>query len=173
MKIVSLILAVCLLLAISITASAERVFFMGDIPEDSVGIWSVPSIHYSCPVYTAHTWREWQPIVDAEQSMLMNMYMNCYAISDHHGSIGLDGESKWLVEDIRLLSTAYLITPTETRKYECYMTAVAVPESWGYLVNGRAIQPTSSLDILVRCCVGSDSTRNYIAMFRYVKTLGQ
>ena len=167
MRKLSIIIALLLLLSIPVIASATH----WEIPEDAYGVWYVPDLHFACPVYTAQTWREWQPIIDAEQSMLMLPYLNAMSVSDHHGSRGQDGEKGWYVQNIKLLSTAYMITHTETKKYECYLTAVAVPHSYGYLVNGVPIQPTSSTDIMVRCCVGSDATRNYIAMFRLVKTL--
>ena len=168
MKLTAILLAICLLL-IPITASAETVLYMGNIPEDAVGLWYVPCLDFSAFLYTG-AWSEWQDIVDAEESMLYKTYLNAYSISDHHGSHGR-ADGKWLVEDIKLLSTAYLITQTETREYECYLTAVAVPDTWGYLINGKQLQPTSSTDILCRCCVGKDAERNYVALFQFVKEI--
>lgn len=163
-RVATLILIVIILCP---TASATE----WEIPEDAYGIWYVPDLNFYCPVYEAQTWRDWQPIVDAEHSMLINSYMNARCIADHCCSEGQDGKGYWYVQNIELLSAAYLIKHDETLKYECYMTAVAIPDPWGYLVNGVPIQPTSSLDILCRCCVGMDASRNFIAMFRLVKKI--
>lgn len=165
MKKLTFFLALLLILSLSVTASATH----WEIPEDAYAIWFMPEQHFTNYVYTAQTWREWQPIIDEEQSALIHNWTTARVISDHCDSEGVDGI--WNMSNIRLGDVAYLITRDGRFKYECYLTAIVIPNSWGYTVGGKPIEPTSSTDIACRCCVGKDASRNYFAVFRFVKEI--
>ena len=157
-----LVVVSCLIFTVSATE--------WDIPEDAYAIWWMPNQHFQNYVYEAVTWREWQPIVDAEQSALIKSWLNARSIADHCYSDGVDG-GRWFMKDVRLGDTAYLITRNGKYKYECYLTAIVDVGTWGYTINGKVLEPASSLDIACRCCVGSDPTRNYFAVFKFVKEI--
>ena len=162
----SFLIILCLFLSISPTAIADQ----WDIPEDAVGIWFVPDQHLKQYVYKG-TWDKWQDIVDAKESALIRTWQEARVIVDHCNSKGIGGEGLWNASFIRLGDCAYFITHDGKYKYQCYLTAIVDVGSWGYTINGRVLQPTSSKDIANACCVGTDSSRNYIAMFRYVKEI--
>ena len=164
---VALLIAFLCLMAFCLSPYASATHW--DIPSDAYAIWFLPNQHFTNYVYTATSWREWQPIIDEEQSALIDTWATARKISDHCDSKGVDGI--WNMSHIRLGDTAYLITHTGTAKYECYLTAIVDVGSWGFTIGNKVLEPTSSLDIACRCCVGKDATRNYIAVFRFVKEL--
>jgi len=141
-----------------------------NIPEGAEGIWFIPNLHVQVPVYSS-TWSEWQQIVDAKDSALLNTWLSARMIADHFNS--KDGDGRWNMRQLKPGDGAYFITPTGTNYYKCYMVALVDVGSWGFTINNKVLQPMSSLDIGNRCCVGSDLTKNYLAVFRYVKTLKQ
>lgn len=140
------------------------------IPTGAYGVWSVPSLNLQLPVYLkGNTPR--QQIVDAKESALIDPWVSAYRICDHFCSVGLKGKGVWNMQQILLGAEAYMTKPDGCYQYECYMTAIADVKPYGYTVGGRLLTPLSSLDILNACCVGLDTTRNYVAIFRCKRKL--
>lgn len=140
------------------------------IPKNAYGVWSVPSLNIQLPVYLKNNSTR-QQIVDNKESALIDPWVNAYRICDHFCSVGLNGKGVWSMQQIMLGAEAYMTKPDGCYQYECYMTAIADVQSYGYTVGGRLLTPLSSLDILNVCCVGLDSKRNYVAVFRCKRKL--
>lgn len=161
--ILALSLALCLFALPAVATDLE-------IPEEAVGIWFIPNLHLKTYVYKG-TWDRWQDIVDAPESALMRTWSTARVIGDHCNTRGIDGNGLWNMSSIRLGDCAYLITPEGKYKYQCYLTAIVDVGSWGFTINGKVLEPASSTDIANTCCVGHDTSRRYIAVFRYVKEI--
>ena len=140
------------------------------IPKGAYGVWSVPSLNIQIPVYLKQNSKK-QKIVDDKESALIDPWVNANQIADHFCSVGLNGKGIWNMQQIMVGSDAYLTKEDGTYQYECYMTAIADVQPYGYTVGGRLLTPLSSLDILNTCCVGLDSKRNYVAIFRCKRKL--
>ena len=140
------------------------------IPNGAYGIWHVPSLNIQIPVYLKNNSTR-QQIVDKKESALIDPWVNAYRIADHFCSVGLNAKGIWNMQQIMVGAEAYLTKADGTYQYECYMTAIADVQSYGYTVGGRLLTPLSSLDILNACCVGLDSKRNYVAIFRCKRKL--
>ena len=136
------------------------------IPTGAVGVWQIPDLDISIPVYNSN-YQNIQKIIDDENSAALSRWCNAYDIGDHCGAISSNGKGKWRMDKIHPAMSALFIKPSGTFKYSCVMAALADVKSWGYVVNGAMLTPKSSTDILNSCCVGSDSARNYVAVFKY------
>ena len=135
------------------------------IPEGAVGVWQIPDLKIIVPVYATGK-RSEQQIIDAENSASWVRWGCAYEIGDHYNSN--DGGGKWRIDKVTPLTVAFFVKPEGTFKYECYRTCVADVKPYGYRILSNPVQPYSSKDILCAACVGSDSKRNYLAVFRYV-----
>lgn len=137
-----------------------------DIPNGAIGVWQIPELDVSIPVYSKGKKSE-QEIINDENSAAYVHWLNAYQIADHYDSKA--GRGKWRIDMVRPLMLAFLIKPNETLRYECYRTCVADVKAYGlYTINGIAVTPYSSRDILCNCCVGSDNKRNFLAIFRHL-----
>ena len=137
-----------------------------DILEGSIGVWQIPELDISIPVYIRGKKSE-QQIINDEDSSAYVRWMTAYQIADHYDSKA--GRGKWRIDKVRPLMIAYFVKPNETLRYECYRTCVEDVKAYGlYTINGIAVTPYSSRDIMCNCCVGSDSKRNFLAVFRYL-----
>lgn len=139
------------------------------IPEGAYGIWYVPLIKVKLPVYFKPDAAHLQDVIDRENSALIDNWGKAYRIVDHFGSDSMDGKGIWNVQDIKAGTIAYMIKPDGWYKYECCLTGIA--KVYPYMIDGRVLLPMSSLDILCACCVGIDSTHNYVALFKYVRKI--
>ena len=140
------------------------------IPDGAYGIWEIPKLKIKLPVYFSDA-KHLQDVIDREESALIDRWLNAYRIVDHFGSEGMGGKGDWNIQQVMAGAYAYMTRPDGKYKYECYLTAIADVKTYGYSVCGRLLTPVSSKDILTACCVGIDSTRNYVAVFKYVKKL--
>lgn len=139
-----------------------------EIPEGAIGVWRIESLNINQAVYKGIP-KDWQKIVNKEESALLESWHQANMICDHHGSVGIGNKGRWNMSNVRLGDYAMFITPNKKSVYECYLTALVNVNRQGYYsMNNKLLQPTSSKDIGCRCCVGTDSTRNYIAVFRYL-----
>lgn len=138
-----------------------------EVPKGAVGVWQIPDLDIMIPVYNSN-YKNIQKILDDENSAAMSRWCSAYDIGDHCGSISSNGKGKWRMDNIKPGMVAFFVKPNETTMHSCVMTAIADAKSWGYLVNGQMLTPHSSKDILNSCCVGSDSTRNYVSVFKLV-----
>ena len=136
------------------------------IPDGAVGVWQIPELDISIPVYIRGKKSE-QQIINDENSAAYVRWLTAYQVADHYDSKA--GRGKWRIDKVRPLMVAYFVKPNETLRYECYRTCVADVKAYGlYTIQGIAVTPYSSRDIMCNCCVGSDSRRNFLAVFRYL-----
>lgn len=138
-----------------------------EIPAKSAGLWYVPSIKACVPVYAVSAYSS-QGVIDAENSAAYCKYGACMDIGDHYNSKTNDGKGLWCMDKITPLDTAYFKRPDGITKYECYECAVADVKYGWYMVGNKVISANSSKDIINSCCVGKDSKRNFISLFRVV-----
>lgn len=139
------------------------------IPEGSIGVWQIPELDISIPVYTKGKKSE-QAIIDEENSAAYVHWMTAYQVADHYDSKA--GRGKWRIDKVHPLTLGYFVKPDGTYKYECYRTCVADVKAYGiYTVCGVVVTPYSSKDIMCNCCVASDNKRNFIAVFRYLSKM--
>ena len=136
------------------------------IPDGAIGIWQIPDLSILVPVYAPGKGRTEQQIIDAENSASWVRWGCAYEIGDH--CLSLNGKGRWCINKVEPLMPAFFIRREGTYKYECYRTCVADVKAYGYRIGSVPVQPYSSKDILNACCVGSDSSRNFLAVFRYV-----
>lgn len=136
-----------------------------NIPKDAVGVWQIPDLDIIIPVYNVNASTN-QKVIDAENSAAMIRWCSAYDIGDHCGSLSSNGKGKWRMDNIKPGMVAFFVKPTGTTRHSCVLTALAEVKSWGYVVNGQMLTPHSSKDILNSCCVGSDSSRNYVSLFK-------
>ena len=136
------------------------------IPEGSIGIWQIPDLNVFVPVYAPAKGKSEQQIIDEADSASWVRWGCAYEIGDHTNS--LTGKGRWQVNKIQPLMVAFFIKLEGIYRYECYRTCVADVKPYGYRIGSNPVNPYSSKDILNACCVGSDSKRNFLAVFRYV-----
>lgn len=127
-------------------------------------------LNIQMPVYPKGSLKK-QQVVDNEESALIDPWINAYQIVDHFGSDGINGKGIWNMQQIMPGAVAYMTKADGCYQYECYLTAIADVKPYGYTVGGRLLTPLSSLDILNACCVGIDSSRNYVAIFKCKRKL--
>lgn len=137
------------------------------IPTKSAGVWYVPSIKVCVPVYSVSAYSA-QEVINAENSAAYSRYGACMDIGDHYNSKTNNGKGAWCIDKVTPLDTAYFKKPDGIYKYECYQTAVADVKYGWYMIGNSIISARSSKDIINSSCVGKDSKRNFIAIFRYV-----
>ena len=137
------------------------------IPAGAVGLWYIPSLSVCIPVYNAKAW-DAQQVIDAANSAAYCRYSSCMDIGDHYASGSSWAGGKWRLEQVQPLSTAYFKQKDGITRYECYQTAVADVKYGYYYIGSRMLTPGSSKDIICSCCVEIDSSRNYLAIFRYI-----
>lgn len=143
--------------------------FDDKIPEGAYGIWCIPLLNVKLPVYFKPDQAHLQAVIDKEHSALIDNWGKAYRIVDHFGSDSMDGKGNWNIQKVIAGTVAYMIKPDGVYKYECYLTGIA--KVYPYMIEGRLLTPVSSLDILNACCVGVDSTHNYVAVFKFVRKI--
>ena len=141
-----------------------------EIPEGAVGVWRIESLNINQPVYKGLQ-NEQKKIIDKEESALLTQWCQAQMISDHCDSYGMEYKGNWNMSEVHVGDLAMFIQPNKKSLYQCYLIALVDVKPGYYAMNGKILQPTSSKDIGCRCCVGDDSTRNYIAVFRYMQDL--
>ena len=165
---------VCLVLLSSTLAFADAIQVPSPVkvPDDAVGVWQVPKLKTSSPLFIKSSEKSAQDIVDDRDSALLAKYGVGQIIADHYGSkIGND-KNRWTLEDINVEDIAWFIEDGKITKYECYMVCVAdVCGSW-FRINGTTLLPYYPYDIICRCCVHKDTDHNYLAFFRLVGEWG-
>lgn len=140
-----------------------------NIPEGSIGVWQIPELDISIPVYIKGKKSE-QAIIDEENSAAYVHWMTAYQVADHYASKA--GRGTWRIDKVHPLTLGYFVKPDGIYKYECYRTCVADVKAYGiYTVSGVVVTPYSSKDIMCNCCVSSDNKRNFIAVFRYLNKM--
>lgn len=137
-----------------------------EIPDKAAGVWQIPDLNVIIPVYNSN-YKNIQQIIDDENSAAMSRWASAYDIGDHCGSLSSNGKGKWRMDEVRPGMIGFFVKKAGTTRYVCQMSAIADVKPWGYICYNQLITPRSSKDILNSCCVGKDSSRNYIALFKY------
>ena len=161
-KVLSFILALILILSLCATASAV------EIPDGAYGVIWIPCLNIKMPVYIAevddHSYR--QPVIDEEQSALINHWQTATYIMDHEFSEDGHGND-WDIQKIFSGAYAWLYTNEANYYLECYMTAKTEYDGNEY-INGRLVTPCSSHDVMLSCCA-EDVDHHFIAVFRRLR----
>lgn len=132
------------------------------IPDGAVGVWTVPDLKVSVPVYKdTHNVQRNADVVDAENSALIQNYCQAQIILDHAGSSGV-----WYMDKATLDMDAYFVRPYGNIHYVCYSLQRADYHTWGYTQNGQMVTPRSSKDIVCVSCVSGTTKEVYMALFR-------
>lgn len=131
------------------------------IPEDAFGIWQVPCIEVSLPIYE-EVGHNGQSIIDAEDSGCIWHYGKSYIIGDHAGSeIGL---GVWYVEQMQVGCGAFLLREGKPSIcYEC--TAIFLTKQVGayYQWRGATLWPKADEIFCVSCGDAEDEV--FLAVF--------
>ena len=153
------ILAILLALDVLVTASAE-----------SIGAIKIPSINCTFDlVWTAKEKDEHQHYA------LLYKRQGCQHVGNHYGSMSPSG-GQWKLENVKIGDKAYLEYVTgngvaleqHSYKYVCYAVMICDVREMVLYHNGREIV-FDDTDLVCVTCVGSDSTRNYVAVFERVE----
>lgn len=102
----------------------------------------------------------------------LNKKYGCLCVGNHYGS-GCDAGGQWKPENIRIGDKAYL--EYETRNgletihhsgtYIAYLITIVKVINGRFYHAGQEVKPFDTTDLIVRSCVGSDSSHNYIVFF--------
>ena len=132
------------------------------IPEDAYGIWQVPCISMSLPIYEEVN-HNGQQLIDNDNSGCIWHYGKSYIIGDHAGS-EING-ALWYVDDMRVGCGAFLLREGKPSIcYEC--TAIFLTHQVGayYQWHGQTLWPRSDEIFCVSCAESEDEV--YLAVFR-------
>lgn len=138
-----------------------------EIPDNANGVWDIPELNITIPVYTAHIkGKSEQAVTDDPDSACITPWGKAYTIGDHYGSTA--GKGTWNISKVRPGMLGFFHKPDGMHRYECYVVHLADVKGFEiYSSDGHLIEPHSSKDIACASCVGGDSKRNYLAVFRY------
>lgn len=163
MKILAFVLAVLCLLALFATAYVFDVTASAEIHDGSIGRIQIPSIHADFDL-------SWNGSDMNEHQHIAMLYkrQGCQHVGNHYGSC-----YTWMLENVKVGDKAYLEyvignggkAEYHSYKYICYAVMICDVLPMNHLAhNGREIT-FDSTDLVCVTCVGSDSTRNYVAVF--------
>lgn len=100
----------------------------------------------------------------------------CQCVGNHYGSQSENG-GQWKLENLRLGDKAHLEYDTadglevihHSGDYVCYAVMIVDVVDGRLFCQGKEVLPFSETDLILRTCVGHDSTRNYVAFFEMNK----
>lgn len=148
------------LLAVSLAAFAVPQAAV--VPDGAYGVWQVPSIGTSTPVYESET-RTGQEVVDEENAALIRERGKGWLVADHADS-EVDG-GIWNVNEMRVGEPAFLITEDVTYCYECIAICIVRNNGYEYSFMGIAIRPDKDDVICVSCAL--EAGYEYLAYYDY------
>lgn len=149
-----------ILLAVSLAAFA--VPQAATIPDGAYGVWQVPSIGTSTPVYESDT-RTGQEVVDKENAALIRERGKGWLVADHADS-EVDG-GIWNVNEMRVGEPAFLITEDVTYCYECIAICIVRNNGYEYSFMDIAIRPDKDDVICLSCAL--EAGYEYLAYYDY------
>ena len=133
------------------------------IPEDAYGVWQVPSIGTSTPVYLSDTYTG-QEVVDEDNAALIRERGKGWEIGDHADS-EVDG-GVWNVNEMKVGEPAFLITEDGTYCYTCIGICIVWNNGFDYLLGNVRIKPMQDKDIIALSCTPIDEFE-YLAYYQY------
>ena len=137
---------------------------------DGVGIIEIPSIN--CKFDLSYSSRQ---LNSHQHIALLFKQQGAICVGNHYGSASPTG-GQWKLENLHVGDTAYIEYVTgdgmetihHSGTYVCYAIFLCDVVDYDYYHNGKEVRPFESTDLLCVTCVGSDSTRNYVAFFEEV-----
>lgn len=152
------IFLVMLALSLLVTASAE-------IHDGAIGRIQIPSIKADFDL----SWNG-SDMNEHQHNALLYKRQGCQHIGNHYGSSGT-----WKLENVKVGDKAYLEyvignggkAEHHSYKYVCYAVMICDVNHMILSHNGREIV-FDETDLVCCTCVGSDSSRNYVAVFEKV-----
>lgn len=164
-KILALILALILVATLTVAVYAMELYEIPqavDIPEGAYGVLQIPDIGTNSPLYEG---RDFQSIIDNEDSALIRKYKRGWYIGDHAGSEV--GEGYWYVENIHVGCGAFIIREGQPEQaYLCTSVYFCHQNGWDYAYHGKNVNPTANGFICVSCSEWDDWS--YVAIFEYI-----
>lgn len=164
----TVILTLVLAVVLTVTVFALDIYEIPqtvEIPEGAYGVLQIPCIGTNSPLYEG---RDFQSIIDDENSALIRRYKRGWYIGDHAGSEV--GGGFWYVEDITVGSAAFIIRDGEpTKAYLCTSVYFLHQNGWDYAYHGTTVNPTRDGFICVSCSDYDDWV--YLACFEYVEDM--
>ena len=165
-KLLAILLAVIVLCGVTVWAAiAVEVYEIPhavEVPEGAYGVLQIPSIGVDAPLFEG---RDFQQVIDDEDSALIRKYKKGYYIGDHSGSEV--GGGYWYVEDIHVGCGAFLIRDGEpTKAYLCTSVYFCHQNGWNWAYHGQNVNPTANGFMCVSCSEWDNWV--YLAVFEFV-----
>jgi len=136
-----------------------------EIPDGACGVWQIPELDISIPLYKGAGLAKTQAIIDQVNSASIRQFGAGRIIEDHAGSEA--GRGHWQIGRITPDTVGFLILPGKTERYICNRVVRAYRLSSCYTVDGVGVYPRSATDILCVGCATSDASEVYIAAFKF------
>ena len=168
-KLLAILLAVIVLAGVTVWATIAfdiyEIPHKVEVPEGAYGVLQIPSLGVNAPLYEG---RDFQSIIDDEDSALIRRYKRGYYIGDHSGS--KVGGGYWYVEDITVGSAAFIIRDGEpTLAYLCTSVYFCHQSGWSWAYHGQPVNPTANGFIAASCSDYEDWM--YMAVFELVEEM--
>lgn len=105
----------------------------------------------------------------------LSKHSGCQCVGNHYGSQSENG-GQWKLENLRLGDKAHLEYDTadgteivhHSGSYVCYAVMIVDVVDGRLFCQGKEVLPYSESDLILRTCVGHDSSRNYVGLFERV-----
>ena len=136
-----------------------------EIPDGAVGVWQLPELDISIPLYKGAGQAKTQAIIDQVNSASIRQFGAGRIIEDHADSAA--GRGRWQIGRITPDTVGFLILTGKTERYICNRVVRAFRHSSCYTVDGVGVYPRAATDILCVGCATSDATEVYIAAFKF------
>ena len=133
-----------------------------EIPDGAVGVWQVPALGTSTPLYTSPG--VGQDVVDQEDAGLIRSFGRGRLILDHADSRIPGGI--WNVNGMTVGAPAFLIQKDRTLWYTCTAIWRAKQTAYAYWYNGAQICLQHSKDIMCASCTPTPG-EVYLAYYAY------
>ena len=137
-----------------------------EIPPGAWGVWQIPSLNVSVPLYRGNNPVTAQADVDRENSANYRRFGCGHIISDHAGSRSNGGKGVWDLWQLHPDDAAFLILPDGTQTFVCQMVCRVDVHPSSYTMDGQSVYPRRATDVLCVGCATKDGKQNYLAIFK-------
>lgn len=164
MKTTALIFAILILIMLFCTA------IVFDADAEGIGEIVIPSIN--CKFDLSFFYSQ---ATEHQHIACLYRQQGCIIVGNHYASASESG-GLWKLENLHVGDKAYLDYVTmdgleevhHTGNYVCYAIFLADVVGHEFAHKGIEVRPFEPTDLICTTCVGSDSTRNYVAFFEEV-----
>ena len=136
-----------------------------EIPKGAYGVWQIPELNITIPVYAAQNRAQAQAQVDKDNSASIYKHGVGRVIADHAESKA--GKGIWDVGQFRPDMVGFLVTSKVTYRYVCNQVCRVNVHPTCYTLDGVGVYPKRSTDIMCASCANAKGTENYLAIFKY------